>query len=210
MSIKNTVANKMLAGLLLVLLASCGHADRVSPERYMQYAGQADNGCTVSRTFGEILFTARYEPLAYKVIRDLKAIDSTVTEANYNNLANTEKDQVYFIFRMESVGRDASPLKILASGPASAARVMQYTQSRLQGDFHLESGNREIPCALYHLEDDYSMLNYSLISLSFDASRIDASADMTLVYNDQLFENGPIKFTIRRDALNAFPHLKFQ
>jgi hypothetical protein len=76
------------------------------------------------------------------------------------------------------------------------------------GDFYIESGRKKIPCTLYHMEGDYNILNYSLISLAFDASGIEPGDDITLVYNDQLFQNGPVKFTYSSQLLTHLPTIK--
>lgn len=214
MPMKRTAVNKICSFVFLWLslqglLSSCHKTANLSPDQYMAYVDDKDNGLAVSRTLNNIVFSAKYEPVAYKAIRELKDLDSSLTQKNYQAMEANFKDYCYFIFRIGSSSGSKNPFKALARTQEDYAKIFRYTQTAMQRDFYLESDGKTLPCVMYHMEGDHNMLNYSLISLGFESKNIDPAKDLTLVYNDQVFECGPVKFTITQQAQTNLPHIKF-
>lgn len=193
--------------VMVAALASCSTSTSLPPAGLLAYVDDPANGCILERTIGQMQFSAKYEPVDYKIVKDLANIDSALTNASYNALSKNVKGYCYFIFKL-AAANGKHPFKQLARSEQDYAKVFKYTQTLMQNDFYIESGNKKIPCALYHMEGDYNILNYSLISLAFDASGIQSGSDITLVYNDQLFQNGPVKFTYSNELLTHLPTVK--
>lgn len=202
------MANKfwIFALLISATFASCDTSTSLPPADLLAYVDDPANGCIQEKTIGQMQFSARYEPLDYKILKDL-ATDSTLSSARYQALRNDVKGYYYFIFKLGSASGE-HPFRQLVRSEQDYAKVFKYTQTLMQNDFYLEAGEKKIPCALYHMEGDYNILNYSLVSLAFDASGIVPGNDVTLVYNDQLFQNGPVKFTYSNQLLTHLPTVK--
>jgi len=204
MDTKRIIIILLLVGLSF---ASCSGPGRLGPEAYLKYIDDPENGCVVSRRFDAVEFSARYEPADYKALKDLGTMDSALTATNVAAYKKELASQVYFVFRIAAPDNSRSPFRALAKNADDYAKLMQYMQTMMQQDFYLESGDQKIPCTLFHAESDYNAVNYTLISLAFDATKVDTSKDLTLVYNDQVFQNGLLKFLISIQTQTHLPQL---
>lgn len=190
---------------VMTITQSC-ESDSVNSDNYKLYCNNEENGLIQKRTFENIIYSLKYEPIELKVINELKAEKKTWSTNNFNTLKSKYNGLLYFVFKIENSNSVKSPIKTLAKSEEELAKINQYCQSKLLNDFYLESGDIKIPAVLFHIEDDYNLTNYTLISLAFE-NKI-PEKDIVFVYNDPFFNNGLIKFHISKESIKDIPNIK--
>jgi hypothetical protein len=208
---KNSMANKyytVIAIVILSMLLACS-VKSMDPDRFITYCNSDKSGLIQKRTFGTVLFSLKYEPVEYKALIDLHNEKQSLSTDNFNKVKKEYEGLYYFVFKMEAVDSEKSPIKSLARNEEDLSKLQQYCQSNLAKDFYLESGGTKIPCVIFHIEDDYNITNTNLISIAFETKNIDADKDLVFVFNDPFFNHGLIKFNISKESVLNLPKLKF-
>lgn len=192
--------------LILNLFQSC-NALETNPSGFVSYCNDEENGLIQKRIFDPIIYSLKYEPIEYKVIIELNAERKLITRSDFDVLKSEYEGLLYFVFKIENSNSEKSPIKALAKSPEDLSKLNKYCQSRLSNDFYLESNNVKIPSVIFHLEDDYSLTNFNLISIAFESKNIDFNSDISFVYNDPFFNNGLIKFNISKESIKNLPKI---
>jgi hypothetical protein len=198
--------NIFIFTLFLGLFQSCS-SSAINPDGYISYCNDEDNGLIQKREFDAIIYSLKYEPIEYKAISELTGEHKTITVQNFEKLKKEYNGLLYFVFKIENSNSEKSPIKSIARNQEDLSKLTQYCQSDLSKEFYLESGETKIPSVLFHIEDDYSLTNFNLISLAFDAKDIDLSNDIAFVYNDPFFKNGLLKFNISKESIKNIPKI---
>jgi hypothetical protein len=85
--------------------------------------------------------------------------------------------------------------------------IMSYANSDLKNDFKLLQGEDTVYCHIVHLEPANSI--QPIIRMTIGFSGLDTNLkDITLIYNDNIFRNGPLKFHYPKELLESFPEIK--
>ena len=190
----------------LAFFQSCAPVS-VNPDEFISYCGNEENGLIQKRTFNNISYSLKYEPIEYKAINELNDTHLAISKQNFDSLKKEYEGLVYIVFKIENTGSNKSPVKSIARTEQDLSKLTQYCQSNLSNDFYLESGDRKIPAVIFHIEDDYSLSNFNLMSMAFDSKQIDADKDLVFVHNDPFFNNGPIKFSISKETIKKLPKI---
>lgn len=197
----------ILCFILLGCIQSCAPS-KLGPDDFISFCNDKDHGLIQTRPFNAVLYSLKYEPIEYKAIMDLKNSNIPVSRLNFEKTVKEYEGLYYFTFKMEHTGSDKSPIKSIIQSEADLAKVNQYCQSALTNDFYLESGTDKIPCVLFHLEDDYHISNYNIMSLAFEKDKVDMTQDIVFVFNDPFFKSGTLKFNISKESITQLPTLK--
>lgn len=203
---KNNISKCIILLMAACFLVACGGAERMNPVQYMAMVDNPEGDYQQQRDMGGNRFSLKYEPVSYKALKELSV--QQWTEPAYRSNCKELDSLLYFVFRIEAPEKSKSPINKLMNSPEMQAKVGQYIQSELQKDFTIEVDGKAYSCVLFHFEEDRSLTNYNLVALAFDAP-LPQNADLTLTYNDRLFENGPVKFSISKNTINHTPTLQF-
>ena len=76
-------------------------------------------------------------------------------------------------------------------------------------DFKLIYGNVEMVTAGYHFENNYGLTPMDVMIIGFAIPDSVPVHEMTLVYNEQVFNNGLIKANFSEDDLLSIPKLDY-
>lgn len=193
--------------LLAMLVHSCGPSV-LGPESYMAYCNDGSKELIQERDFNNIRYTLKYEPVDYKALKEIRDNESFSDYAEFEKIKKEYEGLVYFVFRIENPGSEKSPIKSLVKSHEDLARINQYCQSQLEGNFYAESNGIKVPCAIFHMEEDHSLMNFNLVSFAFDSSKIDQDKDLTVVFDDPFFNSGTIKFNFSKNFFTRLPKLK--
>lgn len=193
--------------LIVMLMHSCGPS-ALGPEAYMAYCNDGSKELIQQRAFNNIRYTLKYEPVDYKALKELRDNGSSSGYAEFENIRKEYEGLVYFVFKIENAGSEKSPIKSLVKNNEDLSRINQYCQSQLESNFYAESNGIKVPCAIFHMEEDHSLMNFNLISFAFDISKIDQEKDFTVVFDDPFFNSGTIKFNVSKNTLTRLPKLK--
>ena len=192
----------------VILLQACAPG-AMSSSDFVSYVDAKDHGFIQQREFGNVKYSLKLEPAEYKTLKELTLTNSTINQSNFDSILKEYEGLYYFTFKIESLTSSTSPIKSIAKNEKDIAKIIQYCQSMLQTNFYLESDNGKEACALFHIEDDYHITNYNLVSLAFDLKKLDPNKDFAFVFDDPFFNSGVLKFNISRDLINKLPTLKF-
>jgi hypothetical protein len=179
----------------------------IKPDEFVSYCNDQDNGLIQTRTFNSIIYSLKYEPIEYKTIKDLNNEKEKITIENFDKIKKEYEGLCYFVFKMEDSNSEKSPIKSIARNKEDLAKLTQYCQSSFSNEFYLESNNTKIPGVLFHLEDDYNITNFNLLSIAFETKNLDLNKDLVFVYNDPFFKNGLIKFNISKESIKNIPKI---
>lgn len=197
----------ILLFLIALLVHGCGPSE-LGPEAYMAYCNDGSKELIQQRDFDNIRYTLKYEPVDYKALKELKDNGGSTDYAEFENIKKEYDGLVYFVFKMENRGSKKSPIKSLVKSNEDLSRINQYCQSQLESNFYAESNGIKIPCAIFHMEEDHSLMNFNLVSFAFDKSKIDQDKDLIVVFDDPFFNSGAIKFNISKNSFTSLPKLK--
>lgn len=188
---------------ILISLAGCQRA-ALSPQEYVRYVQDPDNGLRIEKKINDIVFTAQYEPVDYLLLRDVSTSVGQINEAREES-----DDTEYFVLRIGSAGR--GPLIEKKDDLSRYNARLDYCNMLMQKDVVLVKGNDTIPCGMFQFERNFGMTSYNNFLLGFigetPASQ-SAPQDMTLIFYDGLFNSGAIKLRIDAEDLKRIPKLK--
>jgi hypothetical protein len=202
------VENKQMKIVVLFIIGSFLLACKprtLSPQEFLVYCNSAENGLINEREVNNIAYSVKYEPIEYKVINELNIDKTEISLFNYNKLKTTYDSLYYFVFKIKNVSSSKSPIKLLAKNPEDLGKIMHYCNSDFSKQFYLESNDNKIEPVIFHYEDDYNLTNFNLISVAFEANKIDTDKDVVFVYDDPFFNNGLLKFEISKKSIKNIP-----
>lgn len=163
-------------------------------EEYSAYISNPENGLRINQNLGDFELSAMFEPSVY------------FTKKQNGDLTLDEVSQFeHFQFRIK-----------LNSG----GNILMYKETQLQNevtrinhfgfmghqDFHILTAQDTFDCKLAHFSRNYNLSPTIDLSLAFDA--IPKNDDWQLIYNDQQFNLGRIKFLFKSNDLENIPELK--
>lgn len=84
----------------------------------------------------------------------------------------------------------------------------EYLNSSLIKDFVLEIGDKKINCSSFHFETPDNIRPELRIALGFELDN-PINSDFTLIYDDEIFQNGKLKYNFSNDLLTDLPKINF-
>ena len=205
----NSFKTAVLAIAILSVFTGCNSRE-LDPDSYMTYYEKNHGSLIKSKELDELVFEADLIPHDVLALRELNTdnngrIDKSQFAAAYGNYKNAW----YFGFRIKASETGGSLKKIIHS-KENNAKIRQYMASAIKEDFSIEIDSKKINCGLINVETDLSMQDAFLFIMSFDkpASAAYPGKDITLIYKDNIFQNGILKFRFSSEQLNDFPKIK--
>ncbi len=119
---------------------------------------------------------------------------------------NYEK-QLNFILVIEDESMADVKIKRVINNKNEFNRLLAYANNLLQNDFSLQLNNEVSFCKLIHLEPANSIYPSIRVTLTFNELK-SYTEGCTLVFNDNLFNNGLIKFSYEKDYFENLPKIK--
>ena len=194
--------------LVFIVFTNCSKATK-NKEDFISYLNNEENDLTQKKMFNDVSFILNYEPIELKVLQDFNF--KQVPAKKMEEKKKEYEGMIYFKFKLQSKdGVAKSPFKNVINSKEGLNKLKQYCLSYLINDFYIETNSKTKAPDLFYLEDDFSMLNYNQICLAFDSTNLNiANEGFTFVYNDQLLNNGLMKFKITKETLNSIPKLNY-
>ncbi|PCJ87069.1 MAG: hypothetical protein COA57_05165 [Flavobacteriales bacterium] len=195
--------------VLMIGLESCGKK-QLKPMQYINYVENDNNGLKVVRKMGDYVLTAQYEPYKYLALKELKKTNMTLPEINEK--VNQMGSLQYFTVKMSH--RDGGDFMKRNAAHGQYNKKVQYLSFGIKNDFKLLYDMDTLECVLHHFERTYGVSPYVTFVLGFgndSGSRKSDSRDLkgnlVLIYDDQLLGIGPIRFSVKKEAIEGMPEL---
>lgn len=152
---------------------------------FASIAGFSSN--KVTESFGEMKYTAKLIPvrsfLKEKFKYDNTELDSLVKELS---------EEVIILFEFE--GDKSKDILDKEFTKLDYDKSVSYMSFEINEDFYLVAGKDTIQCANSQLERTFKLTPFKRLLLNFGGVNINNRSGMYLVYKDQLYKNGIIKF----------------
>jgi len=195
-----TKAFQYLMGLVIILfLVSCGDEPKkdVANSVFKSYAWEQQGWKSMKshHYIGEINYTATEVPLQYYLLKsfegDYAKVDS-VYEAN-------AKERIIEVEFQHAEQTDLLEAKYTSKSYQDAVKYMAF---KIEKDFKIvTSSNDTIVCSGVNFERNFKVAPFKRVLLHFND--INPDDNIQLVYQDELFGNGIIKFTFEGTPLKS-------
>lgn len=199
---------RILIHLMLVIFMMTGfiitgcHEKNLTPGEYIAWVQDPGNGLKESVMSGDYFFDLQYKPVAYIAIMEQRT--TPINKEQFEDAIDQLGTLHYFDLKIRRPdGQD-----FLGKGSISEAEYNErfdYMVGMMQGDFILLTASDTMACCMYHYEATGGVGAYHTFLLAFENNRQGTDADITLLYDDQLFGTGPVVFLIKKESLDNLP-----
>jgi hypothetical protein len=181
----------------------------LSPKDYVAWCENPDNGLIKEFVQNDLKLTCQYNTSAYSVLK--QSDPNALNEAEINENIEEISDLVHFKLKFENTATG----NFLRDNYTTAEEFnvrSTYLSYDIRTDLKLINGTDTSICVLNHHERTYGNTPYETILLSFQkpTTTNDAQNDLELIFNDQVFGLGRVKFFFSKDDLASIPELVFE
>lgn len=171
------------------------------PEKLIAFIDDKKNGFIKSKTIGQITYDAILKPIDY-------LLSQKRLEEKNNSLSKKDfEDLQYFDLRIKIEDFHKEFIKYDLESAEEYQQRVQYCAFNMQQDIKLIDGTDTLNCVLYHYERAFDVVPYGHFILGFETRKSDLVNTKTIVFYDQLFNNGIIKFTFSPEIMVNEPVL---
>lgn len=189
--------------LMLVIFASCKRA-ALSRDEYIKYINTEEDFC-VTREFNGVSYKLKLQPPELLTLKN--SPEQINNNEDFEKSLEYFKDKLNFIFLIEDASKVDVKVKSAVFDKQIYASVLKYANTELRNDLKLIQNGDTLICSVVHLESANSLQPVIRLSLGFtDLDPL--NKNYTLVYNDRMFQNGPIKFNYSSTLFERMPELK--
>lgn len=170
------------------IIIGCREQQSLGPENYRQWCDQS-----------EVL-------IQKKVIDDFQFLTKYVPSEYFKTLGSFSPNSIHFQIEMRNT--QGGDLLTGLAGDDTYFHRLSYINSSIHQDFKLIVNNKDtLPCVLAHLERTFS-IGRDRIILQFEQDTMPKLDNITLQYDDHLFDIGRINVTYDKNKLRQIPILK--
>jgi len=203
---------KWLYILMSMVLLSCNEEVQESSklpatlplDQYVKYIGDTDNGFMTSTVLDNIRFSAMFLPTEYLIAQQQ---GEKLTPEGLKNKSEELKAEQTFRFQVKSEKPGVDLLKLKWNGSEQDYFAKSsYLSFDMAQDFKLIQGKDTLLCNACQFAKQYNVAPTLDFVLTFPSSQ--EAADKELIYRDQLFGLGTIRFRIKQTDINELPKLE--
>lgn len=169
--------------------------DTLSPEDYMLWSGRPDNFLIREKVISEFNYKIKYLPTEHLILNELNKSGLEVTLENITKIGQEYQGMEYFEMRIQVNGFNDELAKYQTVDLSQYQTRIAYMAFAMQNNITLSTELKEnIQCKLFHFERTYGITPYTTFLFAFSKEDIADSYDRTIVYDDELFNKGRLKF----------------
>lgn len=206
---KNTpVKNKVTLFLftLIVFFQGCRQGrSSLTEAEYIRYINEEENGFIRNKEVNGISYEIRLnspELMALKQNHFASVPRKTIAQE-----IKKYEDALYFDLIIKDT-KSSIKVKEFVYEYTLKSQLLSYINTEFQKDMRLVEGEDTISCAVMHMEPLSKLRPELRFSLSFRKNLQAAKQDLQFVLTDEIFKNGPVKFSFDETDLNYLPTLK--
>ncbi len=155
------------------------------------------------RKLGDFEYTLKQLTPDLMALQELKG--NTSDKKEFEMAKSHYSDLLYFKFNIQNSQFNKELLKYNLEEPAQYGERVKYCSFSLGKDFYLTNGQDTVPCALHEFERTFNVGGGLNFLVTFP--KINSTKNLTVVYHDQLFKQGIIKFNYNNEK-SHLPYLK--
>lgn len=180
----------------------------LSPFQFREWVNSTSSQLIQRKSIDEYKYELKYLPVEYMITNEEKS--NKLNKVVYDSLKKEYDGMEYFELKLSVEGFNDEPAKYNSINMSDYQQKIMYLSFAMQNDLYIElKGNEKIKCKLFHNERIYGVAPYSKFLFGF--SKEDLKKDVNefkVVFNDQLFKTGKIKFNWEMTTLNNIPKIK--
>jgi hypothetical protein len=195
--------------LLLLIFSGCNKNSKLTPEKYVAWVENPDNGLRVERKMGRITYAVQYKPYDYVIAKEEKNnnIKKSIVETRYKALNKMQ----YYTLRIQTTGNDL----INENSPSQQEYYQRqnYLTFEFQNDIQLIDGKDTLSAELFQMVGNYGLAPYVDFVIGFkskDNVQNQIEHDKEFILEDKIFGNGILKFVVKKEDINKTPEIKTQ
>ncbi|MDP1801743.1 MAG: hypothetical protein Q8L81_10345 [Bacteroidota bacterium] len=190
---------------LIFATCACNKKKSLASDDYIKYLNSKDGGLINLKEFNDIVFKAKIQ--TPEMIALSYSSGSEMNQIKYKKDLQDHKGQINFIVLIEDANSNKKVKEAVVT-KETYGQILAYGNTGLKDDFKLIQGVDTIYCSLVIVEPANSLQPIVRIALSFSGVNSLSESDLTLIYNDKIFNQGPIKFNYSKSTFQNIPDLK--
>lgn len=164
------------------------------------------------KTIGEVSYSAEYVPQDKMALREFRT--KNITEMEWQEALSHYEGLEYFTFKITHHNSNNEILKKDIASQAEYNNRILYCSFDMQKDLKIVTDkNDTVKCTLFHFERHYDATPFCTFQIAFEKDKLYQNnkivKEWTLIFNDNLFNNGLIKLNFLVDNLKNTPKIKF-
>jgi hypothetical protein len=175
---------------------------KLEPSQYVSWIEDKNNGLQKEKKIDEVLFTVQYRPLPYIICEEEKKMDLVDSLVKRRS---AELDGMQYV----SMKIEVPNGELLKYGTTTTEQYedrVNYFSFGMQKDIQLVEDGDTLPCLLFHYERVYDLAPYGTFLIAFSKGK-DVNGDKTLIFSDNQFNKGIIKFYFNGKDMRKVPQL---
>jgi len=157
------------------------------------------------KKIGEFEFNLKHLSADMMALQELRG--KVTDEKMLNETRQHYSELMYFKLNIQNPNYHKELLKYNLETGDDYSRRINYFSFEINRDLLLTNGKDTVPCALHEFERTFNLESGLNFVMAFP--RIDTKKEYTVIYQDQLFKNGTIKFHFDQTAENL-PYFKIK
>lgn len=182
-------------------LSSINITDANAKEEIHDIIKDKDNGYVVEEELEDFVYTAVWLPAEYSLLANFGSIPSD--EKEVEALLQEYRQQQIIQLEIKNTKFSGELLKFELTAPDQYAERLSYISSYIQYDVLLLCGSDTLPCLNAVFERGYDAQGLLRVQLVFPGCMETDKNKKQLLFNDQLFNAGPLRFSFGRENVNA-------
>jgi hypothetical protein len=203
---KNNLAFLFLL-IQVVCISSCSHSH--DPAAYIQYSDDVSHNLSREKLIGPLKYTCKYESADYTIIKQLGLKSLLVDDVN--KLRNSKLHYFQFDLKIQLIKEGNTSLF-----KSISKNIQQYTElnsyfEHANSDFKILLDDKVVDETTYFFVPNQGFARYEELILGTDKitdSMLKKAEKIQLLYDDKIFQHGPIYFTFYSKDILAIPTLK--
>jgi len=183
----------------------CG-VKQLSPDEYLTWVAEEGEELSSTRQIGVYIYQAKYLPVELQVLDQL---DRPFDESKMLEEIANRKGNLSFQILIQTLDKNIPALKYGLEDASMYKARMDYLIRDMKRDLFLIRDNDTLNASLFHFEQTYDLAPYISCLVSFE-DNTKPYKDQFLVFNDQHFGSGPLKFPFPLERLEQLPQLKIR
>jgi hypothetical protein len=175
----------------------------LNAEDYLKYFNSSENELLLDKELNGIRYKLRLLTPEYMTLNQSRGRYDTGQLANSLESFQYQKN---FVFVIEDAGKSFNRVKSTVFNTERYGTILDYANTDLKNDFMIVREKDTLYCDLVHVEAANSLQPKVRLSLVF-SSRDKVMDGFTLLFHDNIFNNGPLKFNYSNKVLKDLPEL---
>ena len=192
------------------IVANQGKDDKISvlqlpSNNFIAWVREPTNGLRKEHRVNEFTFSMFQKPSQYLALIDSRGEILSDSILKQREMEYSEMEYYDLIISVDSLQGEI--LKYNLSSKNDYEARIKYCAFEMQKDISMVNDGDTLPCSIFHFERAYDVTPRCTFLLAFDAKGIKKDKPRTIVYEDNLFKNGIIKFHYTVNDISVLPKL---